>query len=95
MGWAVEDQIRSDNPCRWIDNPTLPAPLPKSLSEDEVKKLLAAADAMRPAALSLRALAMLEILYATGLRVSELVHLQVSQFRRHPDSIIVVGKGGR
>ena len=95
MGWAVEDQIRSDNPCRWIENPTLPAPLPKSLSEDEVTKLLAAADAMRPAALSLRAVAMLEILYATGLRVSELVHLQVSQFRRQPDSIIVVGKGGR
>ena len=95
MGWAVEDQIRPDNPCRWIDNPTLPAPLPKSLSEDEVTKLLAAADAMRPAALSLRAVAMLEILYATGLRVSELVHLQVSQFRRQPDSIIVVGKGGR
>ncbi|MEK9709925.1 MAG: site-specific integrase, partial [Alphaproteobacteria bacterium] len=95
MGWAVEDQIRPDNPCRWIDNPTLPAPLPKSLSEDEVIKLLAAAEAMRPAALSLRAVAMLEILYATGLRVSELVHLQVSQFRRQPDSIIVVGKGGR
>ena len=95
MGWAVEDQIRPDNPCRWVDNPTLPAPLPKSLSEDEVTKLLAAADAMRPAALSLRAVAMLEILYATGLRVSELVHLQVSQFRRKPDSITVVGKGGR
>ena len=38
---------------------------------------------------------MLEILYATGVRVSELIHLQVSQFRRQPDSIIVVGKGGR
>ena len=95
MGWAVDDQIRSDNPCRWIDNPSLPAPLPKSLSEDEVTKLLAAATAMQPAALSSRAVAMLEILYATGLRVSELVHLQVSQFRRKPDSIIVVGKGGR
>ena len=95
MGWAVDDQIRSDNPCRWIDNPSLPAPLPKSLSEDEVTKLLAAATAMQPAALSFRAVAMLEILYATGLRVSELVHLQVSQFRRQPDFILVVGKGGR
>jgi integrase/recombinase XerD len=95
MGWAVDDQIRTDNPCRWIDNPSLPAPLPKSLSEDEVTKLLAAADALQPPALSLRAVAMLEILYATGLRVSELVHLQVSQFRRQPDSILVVGKGGR
>ena len=50
---------------------------------------------MQPAALSFRAVAMLEILYATGLRVSELVHLQVSQFRRQPDFILVVGKGGR
>jgi len=95
MSWAVEDQIRADNPCRWIDNPSLPTPLPQSLSEDEVVKLLAAAEAMQPAALSLRAVAMLEILYATGLRVSELVSLQVAQFRRDPDSVLVVGKGGR
>ncbi len=95
MGWAVDDQIRTDNPCRWIDNPSLPGPLPKSLSEDEVSKLLAAADAMQPTALSLRLVAMIEILYATGIRVSELVQLQVSQFRRRPDSIFVVGKGGR
>lgn len=95
MSWAVEDQIRADNPCRWIDNPSLPTSLPKSLSEDEVAKLLAAAEAMQPAALSLRAVAMLEILYATGLRVSELVSLQVAQFRRDPDSVLVVGKGGR
>ena len=95
MGWAVDDQIRTDNPCRWIDNPSLPASLPKSLSEDEVAKLLAAADAMQPPALSLRSVAMIEILYATGVRVSELVQLQVSQFRRRPDSIIIVGKGGR
>ena len=95
MDWAVDDQIRTDNPCRWIDNPSLPAPLPKSLSEDEVAKLLAAADAMQPPALSLRLVAMIEILYATGVRVSELVQLQVSQFRRRPDSIFIVGKGGR
>ena len=95
MGWAVDDQIRTDNPCRWIDNPSLPAPLPKSLSEDEIAKLLTAASDMQPPALSLRLVAMIEILYATGLRVSELVQLQVSQFRRQSDSIFVVGKGGR
>ncbi len=96
MGWAVEDQIRTDNPCRWIDNPSLPAPLPKSLSEDEVAKLLAAAECHAAGSFVVAcAVAMLEILYATGLRVSELVHLQVSQFRRQPDSIILVGKGGR
>ena len=95
MSWAVEEQIRADNPCGWIDNPSLPTPLPQSLSEDEVVKLLAAAEAMQPAAISVRAVAMLEILYATGLRVSELVSLQVAQFRRDPDSVLVVGKGGR
>lgn len=95
MIWAVEDHVRTDNPCRWIDNPSLPTSVPQSLSEQEVANLLAAAETMQPTALSLRSVAMLEILYATGLRVSELVILQVSQFRRDPDSILVLGKGGR
>lgn len=95
MIWAVEDHVRTDNPCRWIDNPSLPTSVPQSLSEQEVANLLAAAETMQPTALSLRSVAMLEILYATGLRVSELVTLQVSQFRRDPDSVLVLGKGGR
>ena len=95
MGWAVEDAVRSDNPTCWIDNPSLPASLPKSLSETEIIRLLEAAAAMTPEMAALRALAMLEILYATGLRVSELVGLLVSQFRRNPEVILVTGKGGR
>jgi integrase/recombinase XerD len=95
MGWAVEDGTRSDNPTRWIDNPSLPASLPKSLSEAEIIHLLEAAAAMTHEMAALRALAMLEILYATGLRVSELVGLLVSQFRRNPEVILVTGKGGR
>ena len=95
MGWAVEDGLRSDNPTRWIDNPALPASLPKSLSETEITRLLEAATAIAPEMASLRALAMLEVLYATGLRVSELVGLAVSQFRRNPEVILVTGKGGR
>ena len=95
MIWAVEDHVRTDNPCRWIDNPSLPTSVPQSLSEQEVANLLAAAENMQPKALSLRSVAMLEILYATGLRVSELVTLRVSQFRRDPDSVLVLGKGGR
>ena len=62
MGWAVEDGIRADNPTRWIDNPSLPAALPKSLSEGEIIRLLEAAAAMTPDLAALRALAMLEIL---------------------------------
>ncbi|MDA0358781.1 MAG: tyrosine recombinase [Proteobacteria bacterium] len=95
MGWAVEDGIRADNPTCWIDNPSLPAALPKSLSEGEIIRLLEAAAAMTPDLAALRALAMLEILYATGLRVSELVGLLVAQFRRNPETILVTGKGGR
>jgi len=95
MGWAVEDGIRTDNPTRWIDNPSLPAALPKSLSEVEIVRLLEAAATMTPDLAALRALAMLEILYATGLRVSELVGLLVAQFRRNPETILVTGKGGR
>jgi len=95
MAWLVEERIRDDNPTRWIDNPKLPAPLPKHLSEREVVALIAAAGQLTPLPAALQAVALLEILYATGLRVSELMALTVDQFRRSPDSIIVTGKGGR
>ena len=95
MGWLVEERIRTDNPCRWIDNPKQPASLPKSLSEAEITSLIAAARALSPGAESSRMTAMLELLYATGLRVSELVSLPVDQFRRDLETIIVTGKGGK
>ncbi len=95
MGWAIEDGIRQDDPTTWLDNPSLPASVPKSLSETEVIQLLKMATMLEPKSASLQALAMLEILYATGLRVSELVSLLVVQFRRNPQTILVKGKGGR
>ena len=95
MGWAVEDGIRPDDPTTWLDNPSLPASIPKSLSEAEIVQLLKMATTLEPKSASLQALAMLEILYATGLRVSELVGLLVVQFRRNPQTILVKGKGGR
>jgi integrase/recombinase XerD len=95
MGWLVEEGVRADNPCRWIDSPKQPSSLPKSLSEAEMAALIAAArDLPRPAQ-ARRMTAMLELLYATGLRVSELVSLAVDQFRRDLVTIIVTGKGGR
>jgi integrase/recombinase XerD len=94
MAWAVEDGFRQDNPTTWLDNPSLPASIPKSLSEAEVIQLLNVATMLEPKSASLQALAMLEILYATGLRVSELVSLLVAQFRRNPQTILVTGKGG-
>ena len=95
MAWLVEERIRSDNPCRWIDNPKQPASLPKSLSEEEITALIGAARSLSPAGKGLCMTAMLELLYATGLRVSELVSLPVDQFRRDLETVIVTGKGGR
>ena len=95
MIWLVEERARSDNPCRWIENPKLPVALPKSLSEQEVVTLIAAAGQLKPLWQAQRAVALLEILYATGLRVSELVTLTVDQFRRGQESLVVTGKGGK
>lgn len=95
MGWLVEEGIRADNPCRWIDSPKQPASLPKSLSEAEMAALITAARELPEMAQARRMTAMLELLYATGLRVSELVSLPVDQFWRDLATIIVTGKGGR
>lgn len=95
MAWLVEERLRSDNPCRWIDNPKQPATLPKSLSEDEITALIDATRSLSPAQAGMRMTAMLELLYATGLRVSELVSLPVDQFRRDFETVVVIGKGGR
>ncbi len=96
MGWLVEEGLRTDNPCRWIDSPKQPASLPKSLSEAEMAALITGrARAARNSSQARRMTAMLELLYATGLRVSELVSLPVDQFRRDLATIVVTGKGGR
>ena len=95
MVWLVDEQCRTDNPCRWIDNPKQPRNLPKSLSEGEITALISAAQALEPATKAFQITAMLELLYATGLRVSELVALPADQFRRELETILVRGKGGR
>jgi len=95
MAWLVEEGRRPDNACRWIDSPKLPRNLPKSLSEAEVVALIVAAGRLNPRWRARRAVALLEILYATGLRVSELVRLTVDQFRRGQQSLLVAGKGGK
>ena len=95
MAWLVEERLRPDNPCRWIDNPKQPDSLPKSLSEADITALIDAARSLSPAGAGCRMTAMLELLYATGLRVSELVSLPVDQFRRDLETVVVTGKGGR
>ncbi|MGF1625944.1 MAG: site-specific tyrosine recombinase XerD [Alphaproteobacteria bacterium] len=85
---------RADDPALDIDAPRRTRPLPKILTEDEVERLLAAA-ARLPGAAGIRLVALLELLYATGLRVSELVGLPLDALSRDGQSLIVRGKGGK
>jgi integrase/recombinase XerD len=89
----VEMAERSDNPAVNLTPARLWRRLPKVLSEKEVQALLAAPDVGKP--LGLRDKAMLELLYATGLRVSELVGLSLSQLRLEVGFLIAFGKGGK
>jgi integrase/recombinase XerD len=86
--------LRADDPTTGLDSPRQGRSLPKVLSEAEVEALLAAARA-RPGAEGVRLIAMLELLYATGLRVSELVALPAAAAARDPRVLIVKGKGGK
>ena len=86
--------IRRQDATAGIDSPRQGRALPKILSEAEVDALLAAARAVKGAE-GIRLTALLEILYATGLRVSELVTLPLSALPREAGVLIVLGKGGR
>lgn len=87
-----EGRIDAD-PTALVDSPRLPRPLPQSLSEAQVERLLAAPGEGN--ALRLRDRAMLETLYATGLRVSELVSLTLAQANLNQGVVRIVGKGDR
>ncbi|HJM48359.1 MAG TPA: site-specific tyrosine recombinase XerD [Alphaproteobacteria bacterium] len=85
---------RGDDPTTAIEGPSAPRPLPKILSQAEVDGLLVAAR-KRPGAAGRRLEAAIEILYATGLRVSELVALPLSATATDNRLLLVRGKGGR
>ncbi len=87
--FLAREGVRPDDPTATLDSPRLGRPLPKYLSEAEVEALLAAS-ARHPVAQ-----AGLEILYATGLRVSELLSLRRAAVDRAGGALIVRGKGGR
>jgi len=87
-----EGRIAAD-PTLDIASPRLPRSLPKTLTEKDVEALLAAPDVTR--SLGLRDRAMLETLYATGLRVSELVGLKSAQLSRDLGLVRVLGKGAK
>jgi integrase/recombinase XerD len=92
--FALAEGWRTDDPSRRLDAPKQGRPLPKTLSRTEIDALLAAA-AARDAAAGLRLVALVEMAYASGLRVSELLGLKVEAVRRDPAYLIVRGKGGK
>jgi integrase/recombinase XerD len=85
---------RDDDPTELLDAPRLPSPLPKALSEAEVEALLDGA-ARLPAAKASVAVAAIEMLYASGLRVSELVTLPAGALSEDAPLVMVRGKGGK
>jgi integrase/recombinase XerD len=92
--FLFSEGVRADDPSATIDSPRPGRPLPKYLSEAEVTRLLNAASE-RTDANGLRLAALMEVLYATGLRVSELVGLPLSAISRDGQMLIVRGKGGK
>jgi len=94
--FAFEERLRADNPAIDIKGPGRTHRLPQTLSEDEVSRLLEAApDFGRNATEKCRNGCLMALLYATGMRVSELVSLPVAAARGDPEMLLVRGKGGK
>jgi len=91
--YLIREQLRDDDPTALLLSPKLPTRLPKDLSEAQVEALLSEPDV--GVELELRDKAMLELLYATGLRVSELVGLRMENISLHQGLVRVIGKGSK
>jgi integrase/recombinase XerD len=91
--YLIRENHLQENPTTFIDNPKLGRPLPKTLSEQNVEDLLHAPDTSTP--IGLRDRTMLEVLYACGLRVSELVNLTLSDINLRQGVIRIFGKGSK
>jgi integrase/recombinase XerD len=92
-GLRVRRGERQDDPTALLEPPKLPRSLPKALSESEIDALLAAPDIDQP--LGLRDRAMLELMYACGLRVSELVDVPATALNLRQGVLRVLGKGSK
>jgi integrase/recombinase XerD len=91
--YALREGRVAEDPTLLVSMPQLGAPLPKSLSEADVEALLAAPDTEDT--LGLRDRTMLEVLYATGLRVTELISLTLDEINLREGSLRVFGKGSK
>ena len=94
FGFLQGDGHRSDNPTTIVDSPRQGRSLPKVLSEADVDRLLAATRTVEGPA-GIRLTAMMELLYATGLRVSELVALPLNAVTGNRQFLLVTGKGNK
>jgi integrase/recombinase XerD len=92
-GWRLREGGRSDDPSAHLEMPRLPMRLPKTLTLDDVDRLLAAPDALSTQ--GLRDRAMLELLYASGLRASELVGLRLDEINLELGIVRLIGKGAK
>ena len=100
--FLLGDGISGDNPAMFVERPRAARPLPKTISPENIAALIAAAEARIAAAgtdmarlRGLRLRCLVELLYATGLRVSELVGLSRRAAQAEPHFIAIAGKGGR
>ena len=91
--YIYREKMRSDDPSALLISPKLPKRLPKDLSESQVDDLLEAPDPNDP--IELRDKAMLELLYATGLRVTELVSLTMENMSLRQGVVRIIGKGNK
>ncbi|RXJ73777.1 site-specific tyrosine recombinase XerD [Veronia nyctiphanis] len=91
--YLYREKIREDDPTAVLISPKLPKRLPKDLSEQQVDDLLSAPNVEDP--IELRDKAMMELLYATGLRVTELVSLTTENVSLRQGVVRVIGKGGK
>jgi integrase/recombinase XerD len=91
--YLLRENLIATDPTLNLDGPKLPRSLPKTLTETDVERLLDSADTATP--LGLRDRAMLETLYATGLRVSELVGLKLTAVNLNDGVLRVTGKGNK
>ncbi|MBK5144474.1 site-specific tyrosine recombinase XerD [Budviciaceae bacterium BWR-B9] len=91
--YLYREKIRSDDPSALLSSPKLPQRLPKDLTESQVESLLQTPRTEEP--IELRDKAMLEVLYATGLRVSELIGLTISDVSLRQGVVRAIGKGDK
>ncbi|MCZ4409601.1 site-specific tyrosine recombinase XerD [Cryomorphaceae bacterium 1068] len=91
--YLIMEDLREDNPAELLETPRLPQKLPDTLSREEINRILEAIDLSDPQGTRNRA--MLETLYASGLRVSELVNLKLSGIYPDEGFLRVIGKGNK